>query len=332
MLKQDGMKLAFELSGENRSIPRAEVLALFRGNVVLDTARVLVIEVDEYDETLGKRLSMTHAIIEVQDICPQTRASIYRAAQHIEFPPVSVAVRAKRIGNGLRSADVEAMIGKALAKRGYAINLANPELVVRALLCEGVCIIGRTLTAIDRSHFESRRPLRRPYFYPGVLLPRIARAAINLTGICSNEILFDPFCGTGGVLLEGGLVGARILGSDVDSRMVLGTRLNLDYYDIEGVLLVQDAQRLALRDECVDAVTTDLPYGRSVSIHAKTLKQLTIAAVSEIFRVLKRDRRAVLISNSPINRELLDAGFTIEQRHAQYVHKSLTRELAVVRK
>jgi tRNA (guanine10-N2)-dimethyltransferase len=165
-----------------------------------------------------------------------------------------------------------------------------------------------------------------------VLLPRIARAAVNLSGIKAHELIFDPFCGTGGLLLEAGLIGATALGSDVDSRMVFGTKMNLDYFDVESSLLVQDAKRLALQDECVDAVTTDLPYGHSVSIHAQSLEQLTEMALDEILRVLKSDARAVLISHNPIEREVLDAGFTIEGRHTQYVHKSLTREIVVVRK
>jgi tRNA (guanine10-N2)-dimethyltransferase len=114
--------------------------------------------------------------------------------------------------------------------------------------------------------------------------------------------------------------------------MVFGTKMNLDYYDIENSLLVQDAKQLALKDECVDAVTTDLPYGRSVSIRAQSLEQLTGMALDEILRVLKSHACAVLISHNPIEREVLDAGFTIEERHAQYVHKSLTREIVVVRK
>jgi len=326
------MRLAFELSGENKSIPRAEALALFHGVVVREIERVLVLDVESYDQQQANRLAMTHAVIEVQDMCAQKLTSIYQAAQTIELPRVSVAVRAKRIGHGLRSVDVEATIGRALAERGCEIDLAHPQLLVRALLSEDICIIGKTLTQIDRSQFESRRPRFRPYFYPGVLLPRTARAAVNLSGIQANELLFDPFCGTGGLLLEAGLIGAVTVGSDVDSRMVFGTKLNLDYYDLANTLLVQDAKQLALRDECVDAVTTDLPYGRSVSIHAESLEQLTGMALDEINRVLKSNARAVLISHNPIERAVIDAGFTIEERHAQYVHKSLTREIVVARK
>jgi tRNA (guanine10-N2)-dimethyltransferase len=191
------VRLAFELSGESESIPRAEVLAIFRGVVVQEIERVLVMDVEIYDEQLANRLAMTHTVIEVKDVCEQKLTSIYQAAQSIELPHVSVAVRAKRIGRGLRSVDIEATIGKALAERGFEIDLAHPQLLVRALLSEDVCIIGKTLAQINRSQFEARRPRFRPYFYPGVLLPRIARAAVNLSGINAKELLFDPFCGTG---------------------------------------------------------------------------------------------------------------------------------------
>jgi len=326
------MRLAFELSGENETIPRAEVLALYRGCVVQELERVLVLDVDSYDRAIGERLAMTHAILAVKSTCAQTLDSIYNAAQHIEFPRVSVAVRAKRIGRGLQSTEVEATIGKALAERGYEINLTAPHLVVRALLSGDVCIIGTTLALIDRSHFESRRPRVRPFFYPGVLLPRLARAAVNLTQIRRRERLLDPFCGTGGILLEAGLLGAEPVGSDVDSRMVFGTKMNLEYYDVSGELLVQDARQLALRDESVDAVVTDLPYGRSVSVRARSLDQLKAAALIELFRVLKRDGRAALISHSAVENEVKDAGFAIEGRHTEYVHKSLSREIVVAHK
>ncbi|HYA33128.1 MAG TPA: methyltransferase domain-containing protein, partial [Candidatus Bathyarchaeia archaeon] len=139
-------------------------------------------------------------------------------------------------------------------------------------------------------------------------------------------------CGTGGLLLEAGLVGAAVLGSDVDSRMVFGAKMNLNYYGVDHDVFIQDAQRMALRAECLDAVTTDFPYGRSVSVRAVSSNQLTARALDEIFRVLKPEKRAVFISHTPIELALFDAGFTIEERHSHYVHKSLTREIFVARK
>jgi tRNA G10 N-methylase Trm11 len=48
--------------------------------------------------------------------------------------------------------------------------------------------------------------------------------------------------------------------------------------------------------------------------------------------VLKHNARAVLISHSSFEHEVTDAGFAIEGRHTQYVHKSLTREIVIARK
>ncbi len=326
------IQLAFELSGENASIPQAEAHSIFRGTVVLELDRVVVLDVPRYDPTLGERLAMSHAIIEVCDTCAQSLTAIYRAARQIELPKVRVAVRAKRLGTGLRSTDVEKTIGKALHERGHRIDLTNPELTVRALLSEGSCVIGTELLRVNRAHFELRRPRVRPFFYPGVLLPRMARAAVNLSGARSRELLLDPFCGTGGILLEAGLVGLRVIGSDADSRMVQGARLNLDYYDVDGMLVTQDARHLGFRDRSVDAVVTDLPYGRSVSVHARSIHHLREKTLDELFRVLAPNGCAVVLSDVTIDDELERAGFHINAHHLHYVHKSLTRQIVVARK
>ncbi|MGZ4904117.1 MAG: methyltransferase domain-containing protein [Halobacteriota archaeon] len=326
------IRLAFELSGENQSIPRSEVLSLFCGDVVQDSDRVIVLDVPQYDPKLGERLAMSHTILEVHGICEQNLAAIHHAARQIELPDVRIAVRAKRIGTGLRSTDVETAIGKALYERGYRIDLTKPELTVRALLSEGSCVIGAVLLYVNRAHFESRRPRVRPFFYPGVLLPRMARVAVNLAGAQPRELLLDPFCGTGGILLEAGLVGTTIVGSDADSRMVHGTRLNLDYYNVGGALLIQDARQLGFRDRSVDTIVTDLPYGRSVSIHARSIRQLREQTLDEMFRVLKAKGRAVLLSDVEIDDEIEHAGLRIKAHHHHYVHKSLTREIIVAHK
>lgn len=50
--------------------------------------------------------------------------------------------------------------------------------------------------------------------------PKIARALVNLSGVKDKELFLDPFCGTGGILIEACMVGARIIGADVQDKMV----------------------------------------------------------------------------------------------------------------
>src|SRR5665647_3858928 len=87
------MRLAFELSGESESIPRAEVLAIFRGLVVQEIERVVVMDVEIFDQQLANRLAMTHAVIEVKDICAQKLMSIYQAAQNLSLIHISEPTR-----------------------------------------------------------------------------------------------------------------------------------------------------------------------------------------------------------------------------------------------
>lgn len=67
----------------------------------------------------------------------------------------------------------------------------------------------------------------------GMLPPKLARIMVNLglgqldTTNDVKSILYDPFCGTGTVLIEGLLRGCEVIGSDSDSEAVAGTIKNL---------------------------------------------------------------------------------------------------------
>jgi tRNA (guanine10-N2)-dimethyltransferase len=138
--------------------------------------------------------------------------------------------------------------------------------------------------------------------------------------------MLDPFCGTGGILIEARLLGASTVGSDFDSLMVFGSRQNIAGSD----LMLADATHLPFSDHTIDAVVTDFPYGQSVCIRkSDTMDTLYGDALEEIGRVLKKGKRAVVVTHrdiSPIAAEY----FTVLERHDQRVHKSLTRRILVL--
>jgi len=100
--------------------------------------------------------------------------------------------------------------------------------------------------------------------------PKLARCMVNLTRIKNSDRLLDPFCGTGGIIIEAGIIGARVVGTDIDPKMVIGTIENLQHCDIKDYEVFQaDARKLKLPYE-VDGVATDPPYGIQHPLKVRT--------------------------------------------------------------
>jgi tRNA (guanine10-N2)-dimethyltransferase len=142
----------------------------------------------------------------------------------------------------------------------------------------------------------------------------------------AGDKLLDPFCGTGGILIEADLLGIRATGSDFDPMMIDGSRQNVTISD----LLLADATCLPFAHQSLDAVVTDFPYGQSVCIKkTDTMAHLYTDSLDEIHRVLKSGHRAVVVTHQDIS-EIASAHMTVLQHHEQRVHKSLTRRVLVL--
>jgi tRNA (guanine10-N2)-dimethyltransferase len=89
---------------------------------------------------------------------------------------------------------------------------------------------------------------------------------------------------------------------------------------------------MGLKDYSVDAMVTDFPYAQSTPIMGASLEQFHAGALREMYRVLKPGRYAVIVYREPIEKLLKEAGFKVIETHEQYIHRSLTRHMALVRK
>lgn len=323
---------AFELSGEHETLPRCEALALvgafstsFSEVDFLD--QCLIVRAEGLDvETLGRRLAMTHRIIEVLAICPADLNALAEAAGRLSLPPKRYLVRARRIRDASPSADaVEREVGRILFARGYRADLSHPEMVLRAIIATGRIVLGLEVARIDRSSFEDRRPHLKPFFHPGVLMPRMARALVNLTQARAGEVLLDPFAGTCGILIEACLIGLMGVGVEVQHRLVKGALCNLQGLDCS--LMLGDAKRLPLRGSSIDAAVLDTPYGRSAKIMARSKELLIQESLGELFRVIRPGRRMAIVADGPIEGLIEAAGFVVLQKHTDRVHRSLTRHI-----
>jgi len=332
---------AFELSGEHGTLPRSEVLALaeiysesFKEVASLD--QCLLAEVRWLDATaLGRRLAMTHRILEVMAVSDANLEAVEKAAMEMEIadssPSPKYRIRARRIKQSPLQVDrVERTVGKALFSRGYKADLKSPDISLRAIITGDKVILGREAARVDRGDFETRRPHLKPFFHPGALMPRMARALVNLSQARGGQVLLDPFSGTAGILVEACLMDIRGLGVDFEVGMVRGAKENL--VGLDCCLIRGDAKHLPIKDESIDCSVLDIPYGRSAAIRAVSKDALLVESLPEIFRVIKPGRRMVIVADRPLEGDVSKAGFDLLERHQERVHRSLTRYILVCRK
>lgn len=96
--------------------------------------------------------------------------------------------------------------------------------------------LGQTRT-VTQPDIWSERDRGKPYAdrKKGLLPPKVARMMINValgSEINSSRgVLYDPFCGSGTMLLEGRTLGLAVIGSDIDQEAITGTRTNLEWQD-----------------------------------------------------------------------------------------------------
>jgi tRNA (guanine10-N2)-dimethyltransferase len=316
------VRLIVELSGEHPELPFAELEVA--GRVIERRPQVAVVECPS--PMLTRRLALAHTVLAYlgeSAADPDSFAAMVRDLGITAEAPF--AARVKKIAGSSMDAtvpDLERLMGSSI---GGKVSLGNPACEYRAILSDDRCYFGKVLLHSDRSSYDQRRPGSRAFFHPGVMMPRLARALVNISLVGPGERLLDPFCGTGGILLEASLVGAAGTGSDIDPCMVAGSRKN-----VPGAELVRaDTGCLPFRDASIDAVVTDLPYGQSSSIIAGSLEGLYRDALSEIRRVLLPGKRAVVVTHRDISGEAARV-MSIQACYAQRVHKSLTRRILVL--
>ncbi|MFB6134119.1 MAG: methyltransferase domain-containing protein [Halanaeroarchaeum sp.] len=263
----------------------------------------------------------------------ETAPSISRAAEATRSVPVdregTVAVRARDVRgtSGIDTQEAERLIGDALVEREFDVDLDDPDHVLLALFSRDTCLLAWEVVESVRN-YGSRLPTDRPFFQPGSMDPLLARSVVNLAAVRAGDRVLDPMCGTGGLLIEAGLVGGHPLGFDAQRKMVAGTRENLDaYLEVPCSVGLADATRLPLADGSADVAVFDAPYGRQSKIETHSLGDLVAAALEETRRVAER---GVLVADRSWAVAAADAGWEVEATFERRVHRSLDRYVHVL--
>ena len=222
------MFLLFELAKEYGCLPQHEIGSILAAEnivfkIIESSEDVVVVDAEiEDDQLVGivNRLALSFVVDEFLFWCDPLKQSLHDELSKVDISiPGSVAIRAK---NRSQSHDSRAIVQIAASyfTSNRDVDLDNPDIDIRLIICEDRWYVGKKISNINRSVYQQRRAHHRPFFSPISLHPKLARALVNLSQIKMKDVLLDPFCGTGGILIEAGMIGARVIGNDVEKKMV----------------------------------------------------------------------------------------------------------------
>lgn len=340
------MELLCIQSQEHPQLPLAELKAVMEcENISADinviTEGLVILKniseenLDSYYETLTRRLGYTHEIHEVimesnLDDFEEDMLSINWS----KYIDENFAVRVKRFHTKIDTVGTERKAGSLILSNcdDIKVNLSKPKTLIRVVVFQNEFYIAIERFKLNKKHFEDSKPHKRPFFYPGSMSPKLARCMVNLSRVKKGQLLLDPFCGTGGILIEAGLIGCKVVGSDIYWKMKNGTSINLDYYGITDYRTFNlDVRELKMYEK-VTAVVTDPPYGISTSTGDIEGDDIFREFFKSIYDNMKDDAYLCMASPHYVDLKPIanEAGFDIVEQYGIKMHRSLTRMISVI--
>lgn len=200
------------------------------------------------------------------------------------------------------------------------VNLARPEETYALIADEEAWYLTKKIWE-NTENFAARKSHNKPAPHPTGLHPKLARSMINLAQ--ADQIL-DPFCGAGGILLEGALMGKHMIGNDLDPHMIRRCTQNLQFFEVNATLHTGDALHWTTK---TPAIVTDLPYGKNSK--AAALEPLYTAFLTHAKKIT--NTMVVGFPDCMDNKTLITAaGWTIKEQFTWILHRSLRKEIYVL--
>ncbi len=204
-----------------------------------------------------------------------------------------------------RRIDLQRAVERGMAERAdHSWRLAGDESEVElwTTLLNDELLLALRLSDASMRHRDYKEGHR-----PASLRPAVAAAMAWLSAPADDDVVLDPMCGAGTLLIERAHLGRyrMLLGGDSDPQALAAARLNVGprYKPIE--LRLWDAAAMPLEDSSVDKLITNLPWGMKSGSHGDN-RRLYPRLMEEFNRVLRPGGTMVLLSaEGALMRELV---------------------------
>ena len=221
--------------------------------------------------------------------------------------PIYADILIKILGGVIEIFRVEEIIDFKEAKKvkpKYKMNIDNQTFAY-----------GTIIAKQDIKDFE-KKEIQKPYVEGkgGMVPSKLAKIMVNLAVGPNTTSIYDPYCGTGSILIEALLQGYSVIGTDINPEVIEGCKKNLNWiskeYGVENrsELFVNNASSLAeqlVREKETIAISTEPYLGRSWSQpvqknvrNAKIIAhvdKLIISSIRSLSKILKNKERLVIM-------------------------------------
>jgi tRNA (guanine6-N2)-methyltransferase len=293
------------------SAPDAELVKFARGTAIFRTAAhqgnlMELRTVEDVFVTLAHitglghgrdALRVLHGATLNADI--ESALAIWRRVHKVAKPRTWRVVSQKLGSHDFRRMDAGEAVGDALRRvlpRSIHRVADDADLEFWLWLSGGEALIGLRLSDATMRH----RTYKREHL-PASLRPTVAAAMGWLACPAQEDIVLDPLCGAGTVLIERALLAPlnQALGGDIRGKAVEVARRNARSAGIEAIWRVWDARSLPLEAASVTRIITNLPFGKQVGTH-EVNTDLYGGLIGEFGRVLSADGVLVTLTSDDL--------------------------------
>lgn len=312
------MQSFFVVSGENVELAKDELVAIsssYDKNTSHETdSKLVLIDSTVPWDKITQRATFVRTAGKMVDTFSDLFSEIDLSLLHKSdtFACRAINLSSKK----LDLSNIEKTIGATIKQTtAVRVSLTNPVLTVYLIFTDSQNYLGYS-TRLP----EQKRPKKVSKF-PSELHWKLSRSMVNLSRLNEKDVLCDPFCGTGTILLEAESMGIRSIGIDFDKKMCEMAKNNLAANGYNSKIINADYEHIKKIKDKIDGIVTDLPYGIS-SKSSESPKKL----IRDFVSILPKKKKLVLMCK----KELADQ---IELKPAKkyeiYRHKSLTRTILV---
>jgi len=312
------MQSFFVVSGENVELARDEIISISKSYDINTShgtdSRLVITNSNVPWDKIAQRATFVRTAGKIVDTFSDLFSELDLTLLHKSdtFACRAINLSSKRID----LSSIEKTVGATIKQAsGARVSLSNPALTVYLIFTDNQNYLGYS-TKIP----AQKRP-KKIIKSPFELNWKLSRTMVNMSGLNEDEILCDPFCGTGTILLEAESMGIRSIGIDFDKKMCEVAKKNLAANGYNSKIINDRYEYIKKIKDKIDGIVTDLPYGIS-SKSSESPKKL----ISDFISILPKKKKLALMCKKDLADQI---ELKPARRYEIYRHKSLTRTILI---